>query len=116
MLSRLGAFAVLAFAVAIPGCERGGVTEEPAATGVPAPTAPAAETGRQAVKPTTPQARAQTLMDELAGQMMQRNWVEAERTLRQLEQLKPNVPAEMQTEIDNARASFHAAKQIAEQG
>ena len=63
----------------------------------------------------TPQAKARVLLDQLMAQIAQNQWKEGEKTLQELNKLKASVPQEMREEIDNAKASFNAAKQISNQ-
>jgi predicted lipid-binding transport protein (Tim44 family) len=132
--SRSMASMVLATAV-LAGCEQQESTSDsatppasPAAAPTPAATPDASSTGGDAAAqtaataetPTTAPAagtasaaevtQAQTLLDQTVTYVKENKMDLAEKSLAQLEQLKPKLPVEYHSKIDGARKAFNAAK------
>jgi hypothetical protein len=90
----------------------------PAVSATPAD-ATAAQTAAKTESPTTAPTgaaasaevtQAQTLLDQTVTYIKENKMDLAEKSLTQLEALKPKLPVEYQTKIDSARKAFNAAK------
>jgi hypothetical protein len=55
------------------------------------------------------------LLEQLQKQSYEHKWNEADTTLQQLEVLRPSLTQDVRDEVDNARGSLGAAKEIAKQ-
>jgi hypothetical protein len=63
----------------------------------------------------TPEGKVRSLLEQLQKQSYEHKWNEADATVQQLESLKASVTQDLRDEIDNARGSLNAAKEIAKQ-
>jgi hypothetical protein len=66
-------------------------------------------------KADTPEGKAQALLEQLRQQIHEQKWSQADATVAQLEAMKPTLNEALREEINNARGSLGAAKDIAGQ-
>jgi len=100
-------------AALITGCGKHDEAANNAGAQNPAP--PAVQTTTPPAAPNTPEAKARALLEQLQKQSYEHRWNEAAATLQQLEALRPSLKEDLRDEIDNARGSLNAAKEIAKQ-